>query len=175
MSDPSRSASSWAPPAADRAAPGDNESTDVVGRPAGPDSRRTVHHPPRVFISYRRADCSDEAAGLSTRLRTDLSGEVVYRDADPFTMLPGDRWVDAVDEAISASDASIFLVGEGWPGYVDGDGQSVDTPRIQSAADEVRREVELTLARVDPPRGSRSTSDSMPRSASRSNGIRTGS
>ena len=113
---------------------------------------RLVEHPPRVFISYRRADVADEAAGLSSRLKADLTAEVVYRDADPFTMLPGDVWTEKLGAAVAESDASIFLIGEGWPGYVDENGMPVDTPRIQHPDDDVRQEVESTLARVEPPR-----------------------
>ncbi len=94
--------------------------------------------PPRVFVSYRRADRGTVAKNLAKQLRRDLGPESVFRDQDD--LRPGDRWRSELHDAIDTSDSALFLVGPDWVGPLPG-GEA----RINDEDDVVRTEVLTVL------------------------------
>lgn len=100
---------------------------------------RSSSDPPRIFLSYRRADTGDLIALLADQLREDLGSRNVFRDKDD--LIAGTRWQDALDDGIDGCDTALFLVGADWIGA-----RTDGTRRIDDADDPVRVEVERALA-----------------------------
>lgn len=92
-----------------------------------------------VFISYRREDTKAVAGRLYDRLAAHFGRERVFMDVD--SIHPGRDFVEEVTSFIASCDALIALIGSGWLGSGDVDGQR----RIHDPGDFVRLEIETAL------------------------------
>ncbi|MCB1785820.1 MAG: toll/interleukin-1 receptor domain-containing protein [Chromatiaceae bacterium] len=93
----------------------------------------------KIFISYRRSDSQDVAARLADRL-IDTSGiRDVFIDVEDIEA--GADFEQAIDSAVTQSDACLILIGSDWVGVDPDTGE----PRIHQAEDFVRREVRSAL------------------------------
>lgn len=132
-----QSADVWPPPGSDT-----EPDRQPTSRPAPdadtPEPVRDDTTPPRVFISYRSADTGHITEDLAQRLRADLGSRNVFRDKDD--LIGGQHWKTALERAMTASDAALFLIGERWPARRE-DGSA----RIGDADDPVRAEVRQAL------------------------------
>jgi hypothetical protein len=94
-----------------------------------------------IFVSYRRSDTS----AYSGRLHDTLESHFVppaqlFRDLDGIEA--GADFVDAIDQALDASDAMIVLIGPQWLAPTSDGGP----PRIEDPSDYVHREIAGALA-----------------------------
>ena len=94
-----------------------------------------------IFISYRRTD-SEYAAGRIYDVLADRYGaKRVFKDVEKIA--PGTRWVDAVDEAMRATDTLLVVIGPSWRTAAD---PTTGRPGLDDPSDELRREVAAALA-----------------------------
>ena len=96
---------------------------------------------PKIFISYRRDDSAGHAGRLYDRLVDRFGRGQVFMDVD--TIQPGLDFVDVVQEAVSACDEFIAVIGREWL-------QASDTTggrRLENPADLVRLEIATALER----------------------------
>jgi hypothetical protein len=98
---------------------------------------------PRVFISYRREDCSVHTTLLAENLRHRLGAEV-FLDVESIPV--GDSFPDFIDRELAASDAVLVLIGDDWLTARNHLGQ----PRIEDPADWVQLEIRQALERRSP-------------------------
>jgi len=96
---------------------------------------------PTVFISYRREDSAGHAGRLFDRLASKLGRGHVFRDVD--NIRPGENFIEAIRQRISASDVLFVLIGPRWLNAVDGEGRK----RLEGPDDLVRLEIEVGLER----------------------------
>ena len=94
----------------------------------------------RIFISYRRDDASPYAGRLYDSLSARFP-EQVFMDVD--ALEPGIDFVERIEESVSSVDVLIAVIGRGWVGAVDRDGQR----RLDRPDDFVRLEVAAALRR----------------------------
>lgn len=94
-----------------------------------------------VFISYRREDSAGYAGRLFDRLVHALGRDRVFRDVD--TLRPGDDFIAAIREKISASRFLFVLIGPHWLTATDQQGRN----RLEDPNDLVRLEIEMALER----------------------------
>lgn len=87
--------------------------------------------PPRVFISYRRADVPAAAKKLHGALTTMLGADVFF---DEHGLRGGSPWKDQLAKAIDRADWMVVLVGPAWP-----------LDRLTQPGDIVRREIARAL------------------------------
>ena len=95
----------------------------------------------RVFLSYRRTDVGGYAGRLSDALSQRLGAQNVFQDVTDIE--PGRDFTHAIDEALDASDAVLAVIGPGWLGAADADGEL----RLRQPNDYVRRELARALER----------------------------
>jgi len=95
--------------------------------------------PVRIFLSYRREDSSAWAGRLHDALADRFGERNVFQDVE--AIRPGEDFTDAVDTAISQSDAVLAVIGPHW---VTAEGPSGER-RLDSADDYVRAELEAAL------------------------------
>ncbi len=95
---------------------------------------------PRVFISYRRADCQPQANGLYDGLSHRLPSASIFMDID--SIPPGADFEDHIRREIELCDLVLVMIGDNWLE------QSPDQPgrRIDADDDFVRVEIESALA-----------------------------
>lgn len=94
----------------------------------------------RIFISYRTADGLDKATALARDLGEVFGGEAVFLDKDD--LRGGSAWRNEIHRALDARPVLLLLVTPQLISAVDSHG----LPRIASADDPVRRELEIALA-----------------------------
>jgi len=99
---------------------------------------------PRIFISYRRDDSSSQAGRLYDRLEGHFGQGQVFMDVD--AIQPGRHFVEVVQEAVSACDALIAVIGSDWLQISDASGAR----RLDDPSDMVRLEVATALERGIP-------------------------
>jgi hypothetical protein len=99
-----------------------------------------VVQPPKLFISYRRNDAGAFVQALDARLRHDLGGANVFRDAHD--LIVGEKFEDRIMTEIEGSDAVLVVIGRHWDGSTD---DSSNLPRLADPNDFVRREVRAAL------------------------------
>ncbi len=94
---------------------------------------------PRIFISYRRDDSAAHAVRLYDRLEGHFGQDKVFMDID--AIRPGMDFVEAVQQAIAASDGFIAVIGKDWLTASDGAGGR----RLDQPDDLVRLEIAAAL------------------------------
>ncbi len=98
----------------------------------------------RIFISYRRDDSSGHAGRLYDHLTGHFGQGQVFMDVD--AIQPGLHFVEVVQEAVSACDALIAVIGQEWLEVSDASG----TRRLDDPSDMVRLEIATALERGIP-------------------------
>ena len=96
---------------------------------------------PRIFISYRRDDTRFFSSRVYDRLVAHFGKEKVFRDVD--SIAPGRPWDEAINDAIGSCNVFVVLIGRGWLGATDEQGNL----RLKSPDDRHRREIEAALER----------------------------
>ena len=91
---------------------------------------------PKVFISYRRNDSGYQAEILTKALEKTAN---VFMDVD--TILPGDSFKNLIEDAISAADVILVLIGPNWLSTDQHGHRRIDNPN-----DFIRFELEAALA-----------------------------
>jgi TIR domain len=99
-----------------------------------------VSEPLRIFVSYRRTDAPAHAGRLYDRLINSFDEANVFMDVD--TIEPGLDFRTEMQNAVGKCDAFVAVIGKKWTGP-----RLLRRPRIESAMDYVRVEVEAALAR----------------------------
>ncbi len=89
----------------------------------------------RIFISYRRDDSSGHAGRLYDHLTGHFGQGQVFMDVD--AIQPGVHFVEVVQEAVSACDALIAVIGLEWLQVSDASGAR----RLDDPSDMVRLEL----------------------------------
>jgi TIR domain len=100
-----------------------------------------------LFINYRREDTAPYAGRLYDHLRRSFPNSKVFMDIDAID--PGEDFVNAINETLSASKVVIAVIGPRWEKVTDGSGAR----RIDNPDDYVVRELSAALegnARVIP-------------------------
>lgn len=94
--------------------------------------------PGKIFISYRRDDARADARGLHDQLQRAFGKPNVFMDVD--NLLPGQRFEDELDSALSQCDVLLAVIGSRW--------LSLLSERQDSGSrDHVREEIAAALAR----------------------------
>ena len=91
-----------------------------------------------IFLSYRRADTEQATGRIHERLADQYGAENIFRDLD--TIASGERFLDAIKDALARSDVFLVLIGRRWADAQNG-------PRLFDPADVVRQEIEIGLGR----------------------------
>ena len=94
----------------------------------------------KVFISYRRSDTAAVSGRLHEMLRRTLGPKSVFLDTS--SIRPGAVWPDELEEAVTAADVVLVVIGPDWLRAADEWGERL----IDQPTDWVRRELELALA-----------------------------
>ncbi len=100
-----------------------------------------VSDAPQLFISYRRADSAGPARRLHADLVAAYGEENVFIDVAGIE--PGEDFVDRLDEAVTAAETMLVVIGPAWLGAAHPDGRR----RLDEHGDHVRREILTALAR----------------------------
>lgn len=93
----------------------------------------------RIFISYRRDDSAGYVGRLFDRLANQFGREAIFTDID--TIPPGEDFVEAINDAISACDIVLVVMGKQWADIEDNAGQR----RLDNPNDFVRLEIATAL------------------------------
>ena len=94
----------------------------------------------RIFLSYRREDSSAWAGRLRDALSARFGEDNIFQDV--VAVQPGQNFTDAVDAALSRSDATLAVIGPRWLTAAGVDG----APRLADESDYVRSELVAALA-----------------------------
>ena len=97
-----------------------------------------------IFLSYRRSDSGDASLRLYEAIRSRFGAESIYMDTASTAW--GEEWPNALEDAISAADVVIVVIGSGWITAQGDWGRR----RIDQPDDWVRREIELALGSGKP-------------------------
>jgi hypothetical protein len=97
-----------------------------------------------VFLSYRRDDSAPRAGRLRDALAARFGQDNIFQDV--VTVVPGERFDNAIETALGRCDATIAVIGPGWVSAVDANGRL----RLDDANDYVRRELTIALTRDAP-------------------------
>lgn len=100
--------------------------------------------PPRIFISYRRADAAGDAGRLSDHVQKRFGADRVFLDID--TIEPGTDFVKVLHQSLEETAVMLVVIGPRWTSVQADDGSR----RIDAADDFVRMEVEAALRRDIP-------------------------
>ncbi len=95
----------------------------------------------RIFISYRRGDTQWLAGRLADSLAAWFGDERVFRDVEGIAK--GADFGEAIGHALGGSGALLVLIGEGWLGAVDDEGNR----RLEQPGDWVVEEITNALAK----------------------------
>lgn len=94
-----------------------------------------------IFVSYRREDSRGETGRLIRDLELHLAPDQLFRDID--NIEPGSDFIESIQSAISACEATIVVIGPKWLEATDRDGKR----RLDNSDDYVRLEVAAALKR----------------------------
>lgn len=94
-----------------------------------------------IVISYRRQDEPNFAGRLYDRLVVHFGRDRVFIDVD--SIEPGLDFADVIQDSLNRCCVVLVVIGKGWLGVTDAQGQS----RLHGEFDYVRLEVEAALAR----------------------------
>jgi class 3 adenylate cyclase/tetratricopeptide (TPR) repeat protein len=92
-----------------------------------------------VFISYRRDDSAGHAGRIFDRLALRFGADHVFLDVG--TIRPGTDFVDAIEQAITACDVVLAVIGPRWASLQDEGGRR----RLDLENDFIRLEIETAL------------------------------
>ena len=101
-----------------------------------------LNSPPKgrgIFISYRRSDSSGYVGRIAEKLRKNFRRRHVFRDLS--TLVPGDKFPDAIRKALQESSVLLAIVGPEWLQTKDENGQA----RLSKPEDFVRLEILTAL------------------------------
>lgn len=90
-----------------------------------------------IFISYRRTDTQQATGRIRERLADHYGAENIFLDID--NIASGQRFLDAITEALARSDVSLVLIGTRWA-------DAQNRQRLFDPVDVVRLEIETGLA-----------------------------
>lgn len=93
----------------------------------------------RIFINYRRADSEGYVGRLYDRLVQHFRPEDIFMDVD--AIQPGEDFVKKLEEAVSACDVLLAVIGPQWVGITDEQGNR----RLEAWNDLVRLEIATAL------------------------------
>lgn len=105
--------------------------------------KRKLDHPPRIFLSYRRADSIAVTGRIYDRLVTAFGAENVFKDED--NIPPGANFESVLENQLSMCDVMLIIIGQTWASVKDEAGN----PRLHQESDTVRMEVQTALGRTD--------------------------
>jgi hypothetical protein len=97
--------------------------------------------PGTIFINYRKDDSSWNALALYNELQKYFAKDQIFKDFN--TILPGDDFVNSIDNALRKCDVLIVVIGKHWLDIKDAAGKR----RLDDKDDFVRLEVATALAR----------------------------
>lgn len=100
--------------------------------------KRTLHHPPRIFISYRRADSIAVTGRIYDRLAMAFGAENVFKDMDKIPV--GSDFRRVINSAVANCDVQLAIMGREWLMMANANGRRLDDPN-----DFVRIEIESGL------------------------------
>ena len=92
-----------------------------------------------VFISYRRADSASWAEKLFGHISMRFGKDLVFEDVE--SLKPGQKWMDEIKKEVHNCDVFLVVIGPGWLGQKDDNGQR----RIDNEKDVLRIEVSEAL------------------------------
>src|SRR5262245_37354159 len=92
----------------------------------------------RIFISYRRGECTPTVGRIVDRLHRVFGRQSIFHDV--VSIEGGVNFPQEIQEAVTKCDVLLAVIGPDWFGSTDGAGRRLDDPE-----DFVRREVELAL------------------------------
>jgi hypothetical protein len=95
----------------------------------------------RIFICYRREDSRGWAGRLYDQLAAHFGHDQIFMDVD--AIQPGLDFVDAIESAISETDALIVIIGPNWLDATD----TIGNRRLDNPEDFIRLEVTAALVR----------------------------
>jgi TIR domain-containing protein len=95
----------------------------------------------KLFISYRREDSQDITGRIYDRFVTAFGISNVFKDVNSIPF--GDDFRNAIEQGVKQSDIFIEIIGPRWLSITDSSGR----PKIESADDFVRKEIEAALKR----------------------------
>ena len=107
-----------------------------------PHGATKLNSPPKgrgIFISYRRSDSSGYVGRIAEKLRKNFRRRHVFRDLS--TLVPGDKFPDAIRKALQESSVLLAIVGPEWLQTKDENGQA----RLSKPEDFVRLEILTAL------------------------------
>lgn len=96
-----------------------------------------------IFICYRRADSGPYAGRLRDTLTHHFGADQIFRDLDGIH--PGERFSQVIDQALTACDVLLAVMGPAWLSMAGDDGGR----RLDDPKDYVRREIAAALGRDD--------------------------
>jgi uracil-DNA glycosylase family 4 len=95
----------------------------------------------RIFINYRRADSEGYVGRLYDKLTQHFRAEDIFMDVD--AIKPGEDFVSKLEDAVSACDVLLAVIGPQWAGIADEQGNR----RLDAWNDLVRLEIAAALTR----------------------------
>lgn len=96
--------------------------------------------PSSIFISYRRADSTAEARGLTDILQSTFGARSTFLDQR--TLVAGEKWAPAIDRALIVAKVVLVLIGPEWFSAATG---PYGKRRLEERGDIVRREISTAL------------------------------
>src|SRR5574341_164668 len=94
---------------------------------------------PRIFINYRRQDSEGYVGRLYDHLTRAFDPDEIFMDVEGIQ--PGADFHQALEDAVSACDVFLAVIGPQWSGSADEQGQR----RIDQPGDLVRAEIAAAL------------------------------
>ena len=107
--------------------------------PHGPTKLNSPPQGRGIFISYRRSDSSGYVGRIAEKLRKKFRRRHVFRDLS--TLVPGDKFPEAIRKALRESSVLLAIVGPEWLQTKDENGQA----RLSKPEDFVRLEILTAL------------------------------
>src|ERR1700744_4628622 len=101
--------------------------------------------PPRIFISYRRAEAQHQAKALYGALVRVVQSDDVFMDTQ--SIPPNTDFVRFLQDKIAHSELVLVLIGAGWAGSLN---PRTGKPRLDDGDDFVRAEIKEAFARNIP-------------------------
>lgn len=95
----------------------------------------------KLFLSYRRDDSAGHVGRLYDRLVEHFRADEIFVDID--TIEPGQDFVEAIEQAVSAADVLLVIIGKQWLTTTDRQGKR----RLDNPHDFVRLEIAAGLKR----------------------------
>jgi serine/threonine protein kinase/tetratricopeptide (TPR) repeat protein len=105
--------------------------------------KRKLKRPPRIFLSYRRADSIAVTGRLYDRLTMAFGQEAIFKDVDDIPI--GVDFRQVLDEQVAQCDVLLAIIGNTYTTLTNEQG----VPRLQEPNDFVRIEVEAGLNRPE--------------------------